>query len=278
MTESPMTIGVFARRSRLSTKALRLYDRIGLLAPAEVDGHSGYRYYRADQLATARLISRLRRLDLPLDAIRRIVDTPAEARAAALTEVWSGVESGWAARAILARYLVNRFRLDSGEIVCGEDVLRMDHTVSERDVPEVRVVSELRHVRVPDLSPWIDAACGRLLSSAGRFAAGPLFVIYHGEVTEDSDGPAEVCLTIASDAALEVQGLDRIIPAHTEAFTRITKAEVVYPQILGAFESVERWIRDQDREPAGPPRELYLADFGAAAPGDDVCDVSWPTS
>ena len=156
MTESQMTIGVFARRSRLSTKALRLYDRIGLLTPAAVDGCSGYRYYRADQLPAARLISRLRRLDLPLDAIRRIVDTPPADRAAALAEVWSGVESGWAARAILARYLVNRFRLEVGETPSGEDVLAMNHEVSERAVPEVRIISELRHVRVPHLSAWID--------------------------------------------------------------------------------------------------------------------------
>ena len=31
-----MTIGEFARRSRLSAKALRLYDELGLLPPARV--------------------------------------------------------------------------------------------------------------------------------------------------------------------------------------------------------------------------------------------------
>jgi hypothetical protein len=36
-----LTIGVFARRSRLSMKALRLYDRQGPLRPAHVDGGSG---------------------------------------------------------------------------------------------------------------------------------------------------------------------------------------------------------------------------------------------
>ena len=36
-----MTIGVFAGRTRLSPKALRLYDRLGLLAPARVDPDSG---------------------------------------------------------------------------------------------------------------------------------------------------------------------------------------------------------------------------------------------
>ncbi len=40
-----MSIGEFARRSRLSANALRLYDELGLLPPARVDASSGYRYY-----------------------------------------------------------------------------------------------------------------------------------------------------------------------------------------------------------------------------------------
>lgn len=40
-----VSIGEFARRSRLSVKALRLYDELGVLAPARVDTVSGYRYY-----------------------------------------------------------------------------------------------------------------------------------------------------------------------------------------------------------------------------------------
>ena len=44
-----MSIGEFARRSRLSPKALRVYDGLGLLSPARVDELSGYRYYEVPQ-------------------------------------------------------------------------------------------------------------------------------------------------------------------------------------------------------------------------------------
>ena len=69
-----MGIGEFARRSRLSPKALRLYDEIGLLVPSRVDGASGYRYYEADQLERARLIAALRRLEVPLAEIAELVE------------------------------------------------------------------------------------------------------------------------------------------------------------------------------------------------------------
>ncbi len=45
-----VSIGEFARRSRLSVKALRLYDELGVLIPARVDEASGYRYYDVAQL------------------------------------------------------------------------------------------------------------------------------------------------------------------------------------------------------------------------------------
>ncbi|MGO9082934.1 MAG: MerR family DNA-binding transcriptional regulator, partial [Streptosporangiaceae bacterium] len=44
-----ISIGEFARRSRLSLKALRLYDERGVLVPSRVDQASGYRYYDTAQ-------------------------------------------------------------------------------------------------------------------------------------------------------------------------------------------------------------------------------------
>lgn len=68
-----MTTGEFSRRSQLSIKALRLYDQLGLLLPAAVDGHNGYRGYDESQLFTARLIVLLRSLDMPLQEVARVV-------------------------------------------------------------------------------------------------------------------------------------------------------------------------------------------------------------
>jgi DNA-binding transcriptional MerR regulator len=72
VTSATLTIGQVARASGLTAKALRHYDAIGLLAPAEVDG-SGYRRYEPEQVEQARQIRILRELELPLEDIRRIV-------------------------------------------------------------------------------------------------------------------------------------------------------------------------------------------------------------
>lgn len=70
-----ISIGAFARRSGITASALRFYDDSGVLAPADVDAASGYRYYHADQLERAVTVRRLRELDMPLATVEQVLDT-----------------------------------------------------------------------------------------------------------------------------------------------------------------------------------------------------------
>jgi len=65
-----LRIGTFSRRGRVSVKALRHYEAIGLLKPAHVDGATGYRYYEPSQLDDLHRLMVLRALGLPLERIR----------------------------------------------------------------------------------------------------------------------------------------------------------------------------------------------------------------
>ena len=78
MTEL-LSIGDFSRMTFLTVKALRHYHDVGLLEPARTDPSSGYRYYRPEQVGQARLIRRLRDLDLPVDDVRTVLAAPDEA-------------------------------------------------------------------------------------------------------------------------------------------------------------------------------------------------------
>jgi PPM family protein phosphatase len=105
-----LTIGTFSRASRLSPKALRLYDSLGLLTPAHVDEVSGYRFYRPDQLERARLVAWLRRLGMPLARIRVVCDLAADAPDQAAEQVaayWAETEAEVADRRTLAAHLIS---------------------------------------------------------------------------------------------------------------------------------------------------------------------------
>jgi DNA-binding transcriptional MerR regulator len=67
-------IGGFAILTGLSVHALRHYDEVDLLRPAVVDAATGYRRYLPEQVRRARLICALRKIDLPLDEVREVLD------------------------------------------------------------------------------------------------------------------------------------------------------------------------------------------------------------
>jgi DNA-binding transcriptional MerR regulator len=66
-------IGQMARECGLTVSALRFYDGAGVLVPAKVDPQSNYRWYSDDQVHTARLVARLRRVGMPLAVICRVL-------------------------------------------------------------------------------------------------------------------------------------------------------------------------------------------------------------
>ncbi len=280
MHEDLLTIGAFAARARLSAKALRLYDRLGLLAPAYVDASSGYRYYRAAQVERARLVALLRQLDMPLARIAEVAGAEGAAAARLLGAYWADVEARVAGQRTLAEYLRGRL---SGR----SDEMYGKFAVETVDVPARVVITEARHTLADELPAWIGAALGRLEAAAqecGGVTAAP-FVVYHAEVSMESDGPAQACVPVADEAAARAwagrQGRGRetgvrVEPAARLAYVRITKAQVAHPQILAAFEAVEEWLGREGLEPDGPCREIYFADWAAAGPEDPVCDVAFP--
>ncbi|MER7679844.1 MerR family transcriptional regulator [Streptomyces sp. NPDC096934] len=102
-----LTIGAFAKASRLSPKALRLYDELGLLTPARVDPVTGYRLYAPEQLDQARLVAWLRRLGMPLARIQQIRALDALAAAQEVRAFWAQVEADTAARRDLVAFLID---------------------------------------------------------------------------------------------------------------------------------------------------------------------------
>ncbi|MET0342853.1 MAG: MerR family transcriptional regulator [Polyangiales bacterium] len=67
-----LKIGELARRTGLTLRALRHYEDIGLLIPSDRTG-AGYRLYDRDDVARLYRILALRRLDLPLADIKKLL-------------------------------------------------------------------------------------------------------------------------------------------------------------------------------------------------------------
>ena len=76
-------IGDFSRLTQVTVKALRHYDRLGLLKPDHIDPASGYRYYTGVQVPRLNRIRVLKDLGFSLEQVGQLLDadlSPAQLR------------------------------------------------------------------------------------------------------------------------------------------------------------------------------------------------------
>lgn len=258
--------------TRLSVKALRIYDERGLLPPAEVDASSGYRYYRLSQANRAEAIRRLRALGMSLDAIGRVLASDdRDAVAAALEEQRLAIET---------EILDGQRRLAAIErLVRDEDPL-VPYEVSVKTVPEQPVIALRTPTEMASVAETIGASFGRLgqaLATSGSQPAGPPFIVFHDVIDDETPGDIELCMPVVelptagavSDPGLEAHTLEGGLMA-------TTVHRGAYFDVAPAYHVLTGWILGHGHEQAGPPREIYLNDPTTVAPGEELTEVQWP--
>jgi effector-binding domain-containing protein len=267
--ESLVPIGRFSKMCRLSVKALRHYDEIGLLEPAVVDPSSGYRYYRLSQANRAEAIRILRSLDMRLEDIREILvaDDPGVA-AKILDEHRGRLETE------LHRH---RRMLELLERLIAREEGLMPYEVKVKEVPPATVVRKQAHVSLANIGEVIGGGIGEVFAFAaqgGVAPAGAPLVVYLDQIDEESDGDIEICLPVTA----LIEGEGGIDVAELEGGpVAFTVHRGPYSEIGPAYHALFGWIAEHGHETAGPPREVYLTDPAEAAdPADNVTEIDWP--
>jgi len=271
-----MSIGEFARRSRLSQKALHLYDELGLLSPARVDSDSGYRFYETGQLEQARLVAMLREIGLPLAEISVVLALEPQAAARQIAAYWSGVEREHGARRDLAGYVVKS--LNGKRSVMYE--------VAIREIPTRSVLCLKRNVNQQGAwafgKEFVAILRNRPLSQM-EGVAGAAFCIYHGEVSDDSDGPIEWCRPVPGDQANELAaGFPelslRTEAAHEEAFVHLGEGnQISLAQWQLVSEVLRAWGTERGRQPSDlGVRVSFLAPSPVTPESVPDCDFAVP--
>lgn len=278
-----MSIGEFARRSRLSPKALRFYDGLGLLSPARVDEFSGYRYYEGAQLEEARLIATLRQVGFPLTTVKELLTLDPAEMAEQVTKLWREAETRHTGQRELVTALVDR--------LAGRNNVMFE--VTTREMPQRSLLCLKRNV--DEAGAW---ALGkefvalvrdqRLPRIEGR--EGAVFSIYWGQVSEDSDGPIEWCKPVpdaeADELAAQFPELTlRVEPAHREAYVDLGPGGQISPaQWQLADEALRSWADTQGIDPKQlslKPEDLgvrvtYLASRPLTKTSAPECDFAVP--
>jgi DNA-binding transcriptional MerR regulator len=268
---SLLRIGSFSRAASLSVKALRAYHEAGLLVPAEVDPQTGYRSYSVAQLTDATIIRRLRELDMPLEAIRQVLDARDPAvTGKVLAEHGSVLEERLAAtqRAINELYMA----LESPTLHTpvhlrperGSNVLTFTSTVSEVEwMPFLDRARTLLHEAATGSDAVVDGVFGALYPTLLEDDAQD--VVAYLPVAEASMLPAS-----ARAAAVRVDALPAVevaVLVHLGA----------YETINGTYRKLGAWVGSNADAADLPVRESYL--IGSADrddPDSFVTEILWP--
>ena len=251
-------IGEFARLGRVSVRMLRHYDAIGLLHPAHVDDATGYRSYRASQLARLNRIIALKDLGLTLQQVQDILDKDLE-----VAELYGMLR-------------LRRLELEAGIAVDRDRLARVEARLSiiEREglmpVTDV-VIKPIPSVRVAELTgiadgfeptsigPVIqglyDVLCGQL-DADGVTPTGPA-VGYYEHL--DEGVRVHAALPVSADPTEGDRGDSytiRDLPA-VEAATLIHHGSMNIADVV--HQDLARWIEDNGYRLTGPEREVTLA-------------------
>ena len=266
-----LKIGDFSRLSRVSVKALRYYDEIGLLKPVSIDRFTGYRYYSADQLPKLNRIIGLKNLGLSLEEIAQLLtDNLSPGR---ITELLHDKKAE-----IRKRMHDEQRRL--GRV---EEWLRQfekegtmpSYDVVMKKVPPQRVAS-LRDV-VPtyaDISRLFEELCPYLEKSEARWVGPPLAVYYDCEYKE-KDVDMEVAVPIKGDLPATERIKVGELPGIEQAACIVYQGP--YEKIHEAYFFMMKWIEDNGYEMTGPDREAYLVGPGQAQdPSGYVTELQFP--
>jgi hypothetical protein len=111
--------------------------------------------------------------------------------------------------------------------------------------------------------------------------AGAPFVVYHGEVSQDSDGPIEWCWPVPEEQATTIAERFpdltlRTEGAHQEAYIPQGAAAQVGPaQSVIVVEALVAWAGEHNRQPAGGVRQIYIRNPANGGTGPD-CDFAVP--
>ena len=261
-----VSIGDFSVMTSLSKKALRHYHDIGILEPAHIDTHTGYRFYDTRQVDHAHIIRRLRSLDMSIPDIKALLSTD---DAATRTEIITNHLEQMERQLQQTKDTVSALR----ELLAPA---RTHTRVELRHEPAMTVWAISATIDIADIDTWFAATIRELhdaLATTGTQPEGPPGGLYERELFTDAHGHATLFIPTAHTALTPAKVRAQVLP-QTEV------AVLTHP---GTHDGIDRsygtlgtYVHEHLISHEGPIREHYVG----APPSDltafTATEICWP--
>ena len=241
-----LKISEFSKLSHLTVKALRFYEKEGLLKPASVDEWNNYRFYETSQLETAARIKSYRQLGLSIEEIKAVF-SGSDVKAILLEKLQSLAKEK---QAIESRLSIIHSILEDNE---------MKYQVTEKVIPEKIVYTAETVLKTySDSMQWIPSvgqACMEL--NPGLKCAEPPY-----EFCEYLDGDyRETNIRIRHSEAVTCFGKENEhIKFKTLPETKVLSIyhKGAYDKIGQAYAFLMKYAEQNGYAAAGLARECYI--------------------
>jgi len=246
-------IGDFSKLSRVSIKALRFYDEMGLLIPVHVDPFTSYRYYEYDQLLRLNRILALKDLGFSLEEIGHLLAghlTPDQMRGMLKL------------RQAEAKQRVQEEAQRLERIEARLRQIEQEDSMSKYDVV-IKKVEPIKVASIRDIVPTPPEQ-GGLWGELGEYLArhnikpleAPCLTLYYDDEFKERDWDLEVCLPVDMAVPETDRVKMRILP-EVEAMA-CTLHHGPFVTIGEAYQALGKWIDLNGYRIVGPAREVYL--------------------
>ncbi len=242
-------IGLFSKINKVTIKALRYYDEIGLVVPKFIDSN-GYRYYTSDQLATIHQVIALKQLGLSISEIQAIINGANIAYILGKKEKELEIQ--------INEYQDQLARIKN--ILKNEEEERtMDKNVIIKELPECIVYSYRTIIPSYDTYFTMLPALGESVKEHNPDikcqVPGYCFVIYHDGEYKEKNIDIEYC------EAVNKMGKD----FDEVKFKKILSAKAAcllhkgsYNKLGESYAYIFKWIEENGYTIADNPRESYI--------------------
>jgi DNA-binding transcriptional MerR regulator len=266
-TNDALSIGDFSLMTHLSIKTLRYYHQVGLLEPAEIDAHTGYRSYRVQQIPTAQIIQRFRELNMPIDVVKAVLSAPdLDSRNALITAHLRRLEGELEHTRQAVMSLQNLLQPSSSPIL-----------VEHRTILATPAVAIQAEVDLTDLALWYHGALGELsatIAVQGLQPAGPSGGLFSNDLFQYERGEATVFIPMDGNVKTAGRVVSLVVPAVELAVTMHAGS---HASMSSTYAALGAHVAKHALAIAGPVREYYLIDERTTSdPNLWRTEIGWP--
>jgi DNA-binding transcriptional MerR regulator len=248
------TISKFGKLTGLTPKALRIYEREGLLKPDTINIKTGYRYYAQAQAQIAERIRLLRSIDMPLEDIRAILaQRDSKTKQKLLCEHEQHIE------AQLSSY---HEALQTLKELSARDI--DTYPIALKDVPAQPVIYMRQQTSLPQIETARERAFGELygfLRQEKIAPTGPGFSANasegkfepHEDLNLEADWLIDVCVPVAKVIKNRRIG-SRVFLGGKVAYVIHTGP---YEPLFQVYKKITGWLKQQGLAHTGQTREIY---------------------